>query len=103
MCSVGLSTVSAGFVFNMGSCQTICAISTLFGIGLYLVMRTSCSFQYPHHTPLMEACRDHNLTPTEEAMSNRPSIMKRLLARGADLSVSKLTVYKYKPLMADLH
>lgn len=102
MCSVGLSTVSAGFVFNMGSCQTICAISTLFGIGLYLVMRTSCSFQ-AYRTPLMVVCGDYNLTPTEEAMSNRASIVKSLLARGADLSVSKLTVYKYKPLMVDLH
>ena len=44
-------------------------------------------------TPLMYSCMVWgDETPIEEAMSDRPSIVRGLLARGADLSVSKLTV-----------
>ena len=56
----------------------------------------------------MNTCRgDAPLTPTEKEMSDRLSIVKSLLASGADLSVSKLTIltyllYEYKPLMEGL-
>ena len=47
------------------------------------------------------------VTPTEKVMSNRLSIVKSLLASGADLSVSKLAIltyllHEYKPLMEGL-